>query len=42
MKKNVDRFALDALPNVAAWITRLESRPSWQAAVAPVPALVRG
>jgi glutathione S-transferase len=26
---------LDAVPNVAAWIARLEARPSWQRAVAP-------
>jgi glutathione S-transferase len=27
---------LDEVPNIAAWMTRIESRPSWQAAVAPV------
>lgn len=26
---------LDRVPNVAAWMTRIEARPSWQAAVAP-------
>ena len=28
--------SLDEVPNIAAWMTRLESRPSWQAAIAPV------
>lgn len=29
-------IALDHVPNVAAWINRLEARPSWQKAVAPM------
>jgi glutathione S-transferase len=29
-------ISLDESPNVSAWITRMESRPSWQKAVAPV------
>lgn len=28
-------ISLDAYPNTAAWIARLEKRPSWQAAVEP-------
>lgn len=33
-------IALDDLPNVTAWIERLEARPSWQDAYAPVRALL--
>jgi glutathione S-transferase len=33
---------LAATPNVARWIERLEARPSWQAAVAPVRSLIGG
>jgi glutathione S-transferase len=32
-------ISLDALPNVAGWIERLEARDSWQKAVAPLKAL---
>ncbi len=35
-------IALDATPNVAAWMKRMEARPSWQAAVAPVLAFMKG
>jgi len=35
-------ISLDALPNVKAWIERLESRQSWKAAFAPVLALFGG
>ena len=31
---------LSAAPNVRAWIDRLEARPSWQAATAPVKAFI--
>ncbi len=34
------RIALTDAPNVAAWIERLEARPSWQAAVAPMKAMI--
>ncbi len=33
-------ISLAATPNVAAWISRLEARPSWQAAVAPIRAWI--
>jgi glutathione S-transferase len=33
-------IALDDLPNVAGWIERLEARPSWKDAFAPVRALL--
>lgn len=42
MYRDQSGISLDALPNVAAWIARLESRPSWHTAVAPVLALFRG
>jgi glutathione S-transferase len=32
-------ISLDAFPAVAAWISRLEARPAWQRAVAPLAAL---
>ena len=32
---------LNEAPNVAAWQERIEARPSWQAAIAPVKALSR-
>ena len=32
-------IALDAIPAVAAWMSRLEARPSWQRAVAPMASL---
>lgn len=35
-------ISLDELPNVAAWIERLESRKSWQDGFAPVLALFGG
>jgi glutathione S-transferase len=31
-------IALDKAPNVLAWIDRMESRPAWQSAVAPLKA----
>lgn len=33
-------ISLAATPNVSAWIGRMESRPSWQAAAAPVFAMM--
>lgn len=33
-------ISLDAVPNVAAWIERLEARQSWQDAFAPVKAMM--
>jgi glutathione S-transferase len=33
-------LSLDDTPEVAAWIARVEARPSWQAAVAPVRAFI--
>jgi glutathione S-transferase len=33
---------LDDSPHVAAWMARMEARPSWQAAVAPVEAMMKG
>jgi glutathione S-transferase len=35
-------MSLDAVPNVAAWIGRLEARPSWQSAAAPMRAFAQG
>jgi glutathione S-transferase len=35
-------ISLDPFPNVAGWITRLEARPSWQAAVQPLLAMLKG
>jgi glutathione S-transferase len=34
-------ISLDKAPNVSAWIDRLEARPSWQAAVAPLLAAMQ-
>ncbi len=34
--------SLAATPNVAAWIDRLEARPSWQTAAAPIKAMMKG
>lgn len=36
MYRDVAGISLAAVPNVAGWIARLEARPSWQAAVAPI------
>jgi glutathione S-transferase len=36
------RITLDDVPHVAAWLGRMEARPSWQAAVAPVEAMMKG
>jgi glutathione S-transferase len=33
-------ISLAAIPNVATWIERLEARPSWQRAVAPITAFI--
>jgi len=38
MYRKPSRLGLDDHPNVAAWIARLEARPSWQRAVAPIKA----
>ena len=35
-------MGLDDNPAIAAWIERIEARPSWQAAVAPVLAFMKG
>ena len=35
MLRKPARLGVEALPNVAAWIGRLEALPSWQTAVAP-------
>ena len=35
-------ISLDEMPGVSAWITRLEARESWQAAIAPMMALLAG
>ncbi len=35
-------ISLDETPNVAAWMERMEARPSWKAAVAPVEAMMKG
>jgi glutathione S-transferase len=42
MYRDVAGIALEGLPNAAAWITRLEARPSLQHAVAPIAALIAG
>jgi glutathione S-transferase len=34
--RDVAGVSLETTPNIAAWIARLEARPSWQAAVAPM------
>ncbi len=36
MLRRPAQISLDAYPNVAAWIARLEARPSWQKATAPM------
>ncbi len=36
------QLTLDETPHVAAWIERIESRPSWQSAVAPINAMMAG
>jgi glutathione S-transferase len=36
------RISLDGAPHVAAWMARIEARPSWQAATAPVQAFMQG
>jgi glutathione S-transferase len=41
MYREPARISLDRTPNVAAWIERLESRPSWRAAVAPIKAMMQ-
>ena len=40
--RDVVGISLDRLPNVVRWIARLEARPSWQAAVAPIRAFIAG
>jgi glutathione S-transferase len=35
-------ISLDKAPHVSAWIDRMEARPSWQSAVAPLLATMRG
>jgi glutathione S-transferase len=42
MYREPARISLEAAPHVAAWIERLESRPSWQKAVAPLKAPIQG
>jgi glutathione S-transferase len=36
MYRRPAKLGVEAFPNVVAWIERLEARPSWQRAVAPV------
>ena len=36
MYRKPARLGVEAFPNVTAWIERLEARPSWQRAVAPI------
>jgi glutathione S-transferase len=33
---------LDDTPHIAAWLARVEARPSWQYAIAPVVAMMKG
>jgi glutathione S-transferase len=40
--REVAGIDLTANPNVARWIERLEARPSWQRAVAPVRHFIAG
>jgi glutathione S-transferase len=40
--RNVADISLDAFPNVAAWIARVDARPSWQKATEPVTAFIGG
>jgi glutathione S-transferase len=35
-------ITLDDSPHIAAWLDRIEARPSWQAAVAPLQAMMKG
>lgn len=35
-------LSLEPYPNVSAWIGRMEARPSWKAAMAPVLAFMKG
>ena len=35
-------ISLEDTPNIAAWIKRMEARPSWQAATAPLANLMGG
>jgi glutathione S-transferase len=35
-------ISLSDTPNIAAWLDRLEARPSWQAAIAPLQAMMQG
>jgi glutathione S-transferase len=40
--RGVAGISLAEAPHVADWITRLEARPSWQAAIVPVKAFLEG
>jgi glutathione S-transferase len=42
MYRDLAGIGLQALPNTAGWIARLEARPSWQSAAAPVRAFIAG
>lgn len=42
MYREPARMSLEKLPRVAGWIARLESRASWQSAVEPLNALMKG
>ncbi len=33
---------LEATPHISAWLKRMEERPSWQAATAPIKAMMKG
>ncbi len=36
------RITLDETPHITAWLARMEARPSWQAAAAPIAAMMKG
>ena len=36
------RITLDDTPHIAAWIARMDARPSWQLAIAPIEAMMKG
>ena len=40
--RDVAGIDCSAAPNVLAWMNRIEARPSWQKAVAPVTAFIAG
>jgi glutathione S-transferase len=36
------RITLNETPHITAWLARMEARPSWQAAAAPIAAMMKG